>query len=239
MTAPEQRAEVPWGLGEPVLGWVLGFIGGAIAVRIVLSINGLDAGQLDELSLGWQAVAQLGLWFGLLGTPLVVSRWKGNGPADDLGLRITGRDVPLGIVVGFVSQWVILWIVYLPLQLFTDITSSDISEPAQELTDKAGDALGVVLLILIVGIGAPIVEEIFFRGFLQPALIQRFGEPLGIGGAALAFAVTHFQTLQLPALFLFGIVLGIVARRYGRLGPAIVAHMVFNLTAVISLLVAG
>jgi membrane protease YdiL (CAAX protease family) len=38
---------------------------------------------------------------------------------------------------------------------------------------------------------------------------------------------------------MFGIVLGVLAERYRRLGPAIAAHMVFNLTAVVSLLVSG
>jgi CAAX protease family protein len=235
MTAPERRAEVRWGLGDAALGLVLGLVGGAVASGVVLAATGSD--DIDDLSLGWLAVAQLGLWFGLLGVPLAVSKLKGNGPVRDYGLRIVGRDVPLGLVVGFVSQWAILWIVYLPIQLFTDISSSDISEPAQEMTDKASSAIGVVLLILIVGIGAPIVEEIFFRGLLLRALARRVSEPLAIGGAALAFALTHFQALQLPALFLFGIVLGVVTQRHGRLGPAIVAHMVFNLTAVVTLLV--
>jgi CAAX protease family protein len=235
MTAPERRADVRWGLGDAALGWVLGFVGGAVASAVVLAIN--DGADFEDLSLAWLAVAQLGLWFGLLGVPLLAAKLKGNGPVSDYGLRIVGRDVPVGLVVGFVSQWVIVWIVYLPLQLLTDITSSDISEPAQEMTDRASNALGVVLLVVIVGIGAPIVEEIFYRGLLQRALIRRVGEPLGVGGAALAFALSHFEPLQLPALFLFGIVLGVVTLRYGRLGPAIVAHMVFNLTAVVSLLV--
>lgn len=235
MTAPEQRAEVRWGLGDAALGFVLGLVGGAVASGVVLALSGAD--DIEDLSLGWLAVAQVGLWFGLLGVPLAAAKLKGNGPVSDYGLRIVGRDVPLGLVVGFVSQWAILWIVYLPIQLLTDVSSSDISEPAQEITDKASSPLGVVLLILIVGIGAPIVEEIFFRGLVLRALARRVSEPLAIGGAALAFALTHFQALQLPALFLFGIVLGVVTQRYGRLGPAIVAHMVFNLTAVVSLLV--
>lgn len=238
MTAPERQADVRWGLGDAALGWVLGFLGGAVSSAVVLAING-GATDFDDLSLAWVAVAQLGLWFGLLGVPLLAARLKGNGPVRDYGLRIVGRDVPVGVIVGFLSQWAIVWIVYLPLQLLTDITSSDISEPAQRMTDRASGALGVALLIVIVGIGAPIVEEIFYRGLLQRALIRRVGEPLGVGGAALAFAVSHFEPLQLPALFLFGIVLGIVTLRYDRLGPAIVAHMVFNLTAVVSLLVSA
>jgi membrane protease YdiL (CAAX protease family) len=238
MTAPDSRAGdgVRWGLGDAVGWWIVGFIGGGIASGIVLAVAGAD--DLDDLSLGWLAIAQLGLWIGLLGGPLVAAKLKGHGPVGDFGLRIRGGDVPLGLLVGFVSQWVIVWVVYLPLQLLTDISTSDISEPAQEMTDRAGDPLGVALLVLIVGIGAPIVEEIFFRGFLQRALVRRIGEPLGVGVAALAFALTHFQWLQLPALFLFGVVLGIVTLRHRRLGPAIVAHMVFNMTAVVSLLVA-
>jgi membrane protease YdiL (CAAX protease family) len=235
MTAPDRRTAVRWGLGDAVVGLVLGFVGGAITSGIVLAIN--DTDDFEDLSLGWQAVAQLGLWLGLLGTALVVSKLKGAGAVHDFGLRIAGRDVPIGILVGVVSQWVIVWFVYLPLQLLTDVTTEDISEPAREITDRATGPVGVALLVLIVGIAAPIVEEIFFRGLLQRALIRRVSEPLAVGGAAMVFALTHFQVLQLPALFLFGIVLGILAQRYGRLGPAILAHMVFNMTAVISLLV--
>jgi membrane protease YdiL (CAAX protease family) len=125
------------------------------------------------------------------------------------------------------------------LQLLTDISSSDITEPAREMTDRADDPLGVILLVVILGLGAPIVEEIFYRGLLQRSLVRRIGQPLGVGVSALVFAASHLQPLQFPALLLFGIVLGVLAERYGRLGPAIAAHMVFNLTAVVSLLVAG
>lgn len=235
MIASGERSDVRWGLGDAAVGWVIGLVGGTIGLTAVLALSGVGSSGYNRLSLGWIAVAQLGLWFGLLGVPLAVARFKGNGPVRDYGLRILGRDVPLGLVVGWVSQFAIVWIVYLPLQLFTDISSSEVSEPARELTDRATNALGIALLVLIVGIGAPIVEEIFYRGLLQRSLVRRLGEPLGIGITAVVFGVSHFEPLQLPALVLFGIVLGVLAQRYGRLGPAIVAHMVFNLTAVIAL----
>jgi membrane protease YdiL (CAAX protease family) len=95
----------------------------------------------------------------------------------------------------------------------------------------------VVLLVLIVGIGAPIVEEIFYRGLLQRSLIRRVGARWGIALASLAFGAAHLQPLQFPALTLAGVLFGVLAHRYGRLGPAIAAHMVFNLTAVVALLV--
>jgi membrane protease YdiL (CAAX protease family) len=46
------------------------------------------------------------------------------------------------------------------------------------------------------------------------------------------------QPLQFPALALAGALFGVLAYRFDRLGPAIAAHVVFNMTAVIAL-VAG
>jgi membrane protease YdiL (CAAX protease family) len=94
----------------------------------------------------------------------------------------------------------------------------------------------VILLVLIVGIGAPIVEEIFYRGLAQRSLIRRFGPLWGIVLSSVLFAGSHLELLQFPALVAAGAVFGVLAYRFGRLGPAIVAHMVFNMTAVVALL---
>ena len=47
----------------------------------------------------------------------------------------------------------------------------------------------------------------------------------------------HFQLQQFPALFAFGLVLGVLAHRTGRLGANIATHMAFNATTVVTLLV--
>lgn len=54
--------------------------------------------------------------------------------------------------------------------------------------------------------------------------------------AAAFFAATHLQPLQFPALLVFGIILGVLAWRSGRLGPAIWAHLGFNVVAAAGLL---
>src|ERR687898_388989 len=178
--------------------------------------------------------AAVGWLLGLVGGALVGGLVLAATGADDFD------DVSLGwVAVAQLAQYAIIWIFYLPLQLLTDISSSDITEPAREMTDRADDPLGVILLVVILGLGAPIVEEIFYRGLLQRSLVRRIGQPLGVGVSALVFAASHLQPLQFPALLMFGIVLGVLAERYGRLGPAIAAHTVFNLTAVVSLLVLG
>jgi uncharacterized protein len=235
MTAPPQRTDdVRWGLGDVALGWVLAQIGGAIAAAIVLAIND-GTRDLEDLSLAWLAVAQLGLWFGMLGVPLVVSKLKGHGPVGDFGLRSEGWDAPLGFAAGLLTQLLLIPLLYGPIFWLTDIDSSDLEDPARGLTDRATDSLGVAMLILIVGIGAPIVEEIFYRGLMQRSLERRFGVWPAILGSALLFGISHFQLLQLPALVLFGIVLGVLAHRTGRLAAPIAAHIVFNMTTVLFL----
>jgi membrane protease YdiL (CAAX protease family) len=230
----DERAKIRWGFGDAAAGWVVAQIGGTIASSLVLAAKGLDSDEFDRLSLGWIAVAQLGLWFGLLGAPWLATRLKGNGMVRDLRLRFTASDIWVGGLSGFVTQWGIL-LLYLPVFWLTDVNVDEFNAPARDLSDRATDAVGITLLVLIVGIGAPIVEEIFYRGLMQRSLVRRFGTAPGVVLTAVIFGASHFQLLQFPALTVFGLVVGVLAERYKRLGPAIFAHMVFNIAAVVAL----
>jgi membrane protease YdiL (CAAX protease family) len=85
-------------------------------------------------------------------------------------------------------------------------------------------------------IGAPIIEEILYRGFLQQAL--RRG---GVGAwpaivlTGSIFALMHYTVLPpdtaisaLTALLLLAIALGMIRERTGRIAPCMVAHGMFN-----------
>ncbi len=235
LSAPDQQRRVRWGLGDAAAGWLVGLVCGGLTSNLVLVLSGVD--DFDALPLGWVAVAQLGLWVGLLGAPYLAARFKGNGMVRDFGVSAKWVDVVRGGVAGLVGQFAILWLVYLPMSLLSDVSQEDLAEPAKDFTDKATGPLGVVLLVLIVGVGAPIVEEIFYRGLVQRSLVRRVGVFWGIAITSVVFGAVHFQPLQFPALVLAGALFGVLAHRAGRLGPAIAAHVVFNMTAVISLLV--
>lgn len=229
-----------WGLGDAVLGFLIGLTGSQIALAVILSVTGRSVDQVDDLPLSLVALAQLGLWVGLLGVPVLATRLKGNGVVADLHLRSTGRDLWRGGLAGTLLQLVALPLLYWPLLHLLQKDVSDLEGPARAMTDRAAGTMGVVLLILIVGVGAPIVEEIFYRGLLQRALLKRGLHPaLAIAITSTLFGLSHFELLQLPALVLFGAVAGVLAHRAGRLGPAIAAHVAFNMVTVISLLVAS
>jgi uncharacterized protein len=229
----EDRAPdaVRWGLGDALAGWVLAQLGAFVAGGIVLSATGEE---YDDLSIGAIAVAQMGLWLGMFGVPWFAARSKGNGLVRDFGLRIKAIDVPVGVLAGAVSQFAMA-IVYIPIFILFDLDADDLSAPARDMTDRASGALGTVLLVLVVGIGAPVFEEVFYRGLVQRSMIRRLGEWPGVIVTAIVFGAVHFQLLQFPSLAIFGAVLGVLTLKTGRLGPAIVAHMAFNLVAVATL----
>ena len=54
--------------------------------------------------------------------------------------------------------------------------------------------------------------------------------------AHVADAASHFQLVQLPGLFVFGVIAAVVFQRTGRLGTAIWTHVGFNATTVVLLL---
>lgn len=236
-SAPAPARTPWWGLGDVLVGFAFGLLGAQLAISLILAATDRTVEEVDDLPLSLVALSQLGLWLGLLGIPAVVTRLKGRGLVEDLGLRLRWPDLWRGGLVGALLQLVALPLLYWPLLELLGKSASDLEGPAREMTDRADGPLGVVLLVLLVGIGAPIVEEVFYRGLFQRALLKRGLPPAAaIGINAVVFGASHGQLLQLPALVLFGAVAGVLAHRSGRLGPAITAHVAFNMVTVVVLL---
>jgi membrane protease YdiL (CAAX protease family) len=227
-----ERRDRRWGLGDAAAGFALGFIGSLFAAAVYFTL----AGDADR-GLVTLVLLQIPLWIGLLGMPLWAARAKGNGARRDLGLWMRWTDAPLGLLVGAGLQLLVLPALYYPIFRLTSIDPDDVSEPALDLTERADGWFGVSALILLVVIGAPIAEELFYRGLLLRSLEKR-GLPViwAVVISSVLFALSHFQFIQFPALLVFGLVAGWLAVRTGRLGASIWTHLSFNLTSVFLLL---
>lgn len=196
-----------------------------VAVAVWIGVTG-DR----EESLGLLVVGLVGLWLGLGGTVVRACQRKGTGSlAADFGLRIERRDIAPGLAVGVLSQLVVVPLLYLPLHLLG--ADLDVSEKARETTDLASGA-GIAVLAVFIVLGAPLVEELFYRGLFLRSVSRRLGSRWAIALSACTFALTHFQPVQFLGLLAFGVILAVLVERKGRLGPAIVAHMAFNATTV-------
>lgn len=245
-----------YGAGALILAFLAAQLLSTIAYAIVQSVTSYDftapagvgasvgqaAGQASQnLALAisvppplWiTALMQLPLWLGLAAIPIWFATKRGRGVVVELGLRFKLRDAPIGLAIGVASQ--LLMVPALYWVVFKLIGVKDISAAARELTDRATDPLSIILVFLIVGIGAPIAEEIYFRGMAQRIFGRKLRPEWAILAAAAFFAGSHLQPLQFPALLVFGIILGVLAWKSGRLGLSIWAHVGFNVVAAASL----
>jgi uncharacterized protein len=231
--APDDRS-VRWGMGDAVLGLVLTLVVPGVVAVVAIGVAGRD--DLEDIPLWATALLQVPLWAGLLGAPLWATYLKGRRSlAADFALRMKPVDVPLGLLAGFLGQIVLLIVLSIVYQLL-GIDLDKVGETAEELTDGATDAVGVVLLVLIVGLAAPVFEELFYRGLWLRAIERRAGTAVAVIGSSVVFGLVHFQLYDLPALIGFGAIAALLTVRTGRLGPAIWAHVAFNITAVVGLL---
>jgi hypothetical protein len=222
-----------WGMADVAAGLGIAVAASVIVGSIVSAAAGYE--HTSEIPLWVIALLQIPLWLGLLGVPIWAARAKGHGLVADFGFTMQLVDVPVGAVTGVLCQVIAVPLVSWPVLQLLGKDSDDLEKPARELADKAHGP-GVLLLVLVVVVGAPLIEELFFRGLTLRSVTRRFGAPAGVVGSAVLFGLTHFEPLQLPALVVFGLLAAFLARRSGRLGPAIWAHVAFNLTAVIQLL---
>jgi uncharacterized protein len=203
-----------WGIGDVFLGlfvWLLAKV---------------DAGLIDIVGLA-------GSWIGLIGYLLLISRWKGLGSfRRDFGFRFKLIDVVLGAVAGFGAVLASAIVVGIVAQLF----DSDPGANAKAIfSGQSANRFGLVVLALMATFGAPLVEELFFRGLTLRAVERRFGAVVGVIGSSAVFALLHWQgdsigtALSLVGgIFTYGVVFALLARWQARLGPAIIAHMTVN-----------
>jgi membrane protease YdiL (CAAX protease family) len=85
------------------------------------------------------------------------------------------------------------------------------------------------LTAIAVGV-APLMEEFFFRGFLQTFFRQQMADRrMAVFLAAGAFALVHFGNWDsMPPLFVLGLGLGWAYEKTGRLAAPVIGHVLFN-----------
>jgi uncharacterized protein len=112
-----------------------------------------------------------------------------------------------------------------------------VDSPIEQFTKSPGALLFVAILAVT---AAPVFEELFFRGLLQPLLSRTFGTAIGIILTAALFGFLHLSEYAgvwqyAVAITLVGFALGYVRLRSGSLIPSTVMHGCFNAVSVVAL----
>jgi membrane protease YdiL (CAAX protease family) len=221
-------------MGDAVWGNVASLVLSTLGLATAFAVTGVD--EAEDLPLGWSTFAQALLWAGMLAAVVYASYAKGRRSLRvDFALAMRPLDVLVGLVAGLLGQ-IAISLVTIPIYDLLGIDSDKVGETAERMSELADDPVAVAFLVLVVVVGAPVVEELFYRGLWFRSMERRFDTTAAIIGTSVLFGAIHLQPYDLLPLALFGLLAVLLVARTGRLGPAIWAHVAFNLTAVISLL---
>jgi len=228
-------------------------IGIALFVAVILS--SYPIGRFVEIA----DPDSFSFWFSLVSYAVMVAflvvitvRRGQRSFAKDFNLRFTPIDLAIGLGVGVLAK--VLGVVF--ALIATAVTGS---LPEGSNVQLGDDKVWAALTgILVASLLAPLVEELFFRGFVlngvRNAVLRKRGAAastravvVAVAVSAGAFAVLHLQPIFDPALlitlalstFAFGALNAIVTLYTKRLGSAIVAHVFFNGSSIALILAFG
>jgi len=247
----EEQLTRQWGLMDVVFGVVLLIVSPLPLAALWVAVQ---TAQLDDTITTEVILASLAnavtspeflllalavQWCVLVAVPWNATRRRGmRSMARDFGLRITWSDVAWGVGLGLVLRVVDYGIGVAIAAAGVDPDSLSNSG----ILSSGTSATTTLLLFFAAGIAAPFAEEVFFRGLALRAVFNRWRSPaLAVAVSSVVFGLMHAQTTNggvMQALYLvtltgaLGAALGYAAIRTQRLGVPIVAHMVFNSTAV-------
>jgi uncharacterized protein len=119
---------------------------------------------------------------------------------------------------------------YLILAMLGSFLPMPKDTPFDKLFENPRDAYLLAIMATTLG---PLMEELFFRGFLYPVIARRWGAAWGVFLAALPFALLHMQQYGyswgiLVLIFGVGLVCGIVRAITGSVASSFLVHAAYN-----------
>ena len=158
--------------------------------------------------------------------------------------KFNNIPMPLGKALSnalfiFFASFPAVWIVgilWLNLLHVLENAGIEIAHEPQNVVrsfSEVKDPLPLFMLGFLAIIGAPIVEELIFRGVIYRFLKFRMRTSLAIITSALLFAGIHLNFISFSPLFVLGIFLCISYEMSGNLKVPIFFHALFNLNSII------
>jgi len=132
------------------------------------------------------------------------------------------------------NRWLAYLLAGMGLAVMVQLVSTLLPIPKTLPIDKYFQSRSAAYVMSIFGISmAPLVEELFFRGFLYPVLARRLGITIGVVLTALGFALVHASQLAsawapLLVLFMVGMVFTLVRVVTRNVAPGFLMHVGYN-----------
>ncbi|MGD8902093.1 MAG: type II CAAX endopeptidase family protein [Anaerolineae bacterium] len=213
-TTQNPERSVPWSSREAWWGAIALFlwIVTVYAVSYLIERNAIavDPGLFTAIT---EAGLLVPVWW-------LVMRRYGVG-LDALGLRRFGAG-SLGVGCGLMIMSLLFNAVWASILAIFDLRAQvDLVPIFAELSSPWWLLLAGIVV-------APVVEELFFRGFLYAGLAQRYSWRRAAVISSALFALIHLQPLAIPPIFILGYIFAYLYRRSGSIWPAVVMHVATN-----------
>jgi membrane protease YdiL (CAAX protease family) len=208
---------------------LVGVVASVVAARLTgtLLLNRLDA-PTEVFIVCFYAVLFGGMWL----TCRTISRRYGTGePIRDFGLSWKPSDIGRGVLTFLIAR---------VLQVIAMLPWAGDLDRLRRLTEglERVSLPTFIIFAIVATVGAPILEELVFRGVIQRSLAARYGHGWAIPVQAVLFGLYHVtpglgatNVPYVAGLSAAGLVLGWAAWRWRRLGPSSTAHFLVNATS--------
>lgn len=220
----QSESEVPWGIYDVV------FVYFCIFILSIIFVGGMLYSNLDVDRTFFSIVFQTLLSFSILVLIYGVVSKKYNVPFKK-AFGISFTRMPSFINAGILITAIIIITTTVIGVLFSLFFGAKSQSPYSDMPIEKFRWFTLLAIFF-----APVVEEIFFRGFMQPALIKRTGVYLGIIITAVIFGISHTQYFDFGSAMIsvtaIGLILGIARHKTGSVMPGVFAHFFNNLLAV-------
>jgi membrane protease YdiL (CAAX protease family) len=166
----------------------------------------------------------LRILFARYGQPLLVSLGWVPQPFRPLHLAVLGFVLALAVVL-----------------LGNVLGIPNVETPFDELLKDTLSRVAIALFGITLG---PIIEELLFRGFIQPVLVDSIGVLPGILATSIVFGALHLMQNAFiwqsgVLITLVGFVLGVVRHVSGSTRASAITHISYNALPFLALLISG
>lgn len=231
---------IVWSIRDVVVGLFLA-VTAVIGLQLVLIGPALAAGydSEDSLVLGLAVLSTI-IWNALLVGLVYGLVKRRGGDWTNLGWRAgwSNQSWTAGKAGGIIfAGLIVMWFIQGAYVGLINAAGLEDLLPDQQFPDGIFDEWWLVALLgIAVVLGAPISEELFFRGFVFGGLRRRLGVlPPSLMTGAL-FSLAHLQLGLLIPFSLIGMVLSLVYERTGSIRFTIALHMIFNTVSFVVLI---
>ena len=129
-----------------------------------------------------------------------------------------------GLTIGLFSSRIAYW-----LQVINFPSFGGLEFISDLLT--GGEPVARAVFLFCVVIGAPVAEELLFRGYLWRVLEGLLPPPAILATTTLAFAAVHMDPTHVVGLLPTAILLGLLRWHSGSILPCVLAHLINNFLA--------